>query len=290
MAILAQADSRILLQGIANPLARFQCAEILRHGTELAGIVATRPGELKGWAPLPGAAVFRSAREAVDSAGANLSMIFSPPYEVKADATAAIAARIPLIVVLTEQVPLHDAIVIRRLAQQAGVTLIGPNSSGLLSPGRVKAGFFVEDICRPGKVGIITKSGSLSYAVMAEMKSAGLGVSTVVAIGADAVKGIDFREPLALFEADPETTAVVLLGEIGGSDEENAASFIKSAITKPVVAFISGRTVPVGQSMGHANAIAGRGRGDHASKVKALGSAGVQVVGNIGEIVATLAT
>ena len=290
MAILAQADSRILLQGIANPLARFQCAEILRHGTELAGMVATRPGELKGGTPPPGATVFGSAREAVDSAGANLSMIFSPPYEVKADVTAAIAARIPLIVVLTEHVPLHDAIVIRRLAQQAGVTLIGPNSSGLLSPGRVKAGFFVEDICRPGKVGIITKSGSLSYAVMAEMKSAGLGVSTVVAIGADAVKGIDFREPLALFEADPETKAIVLLGEIGGSDEENAASFIKSAITKPVVAFISGRSVLVGQSMGHANAIAERGRGDHASKVKALASAGVQVVGNIGEIVATLAT
>lgn len=283
MAILTQPESRILLHGIANPLARFQCAEIPRHGSRLAGIVAANPDELAGWSP-GNASVFRSAREAVELAGANLSMVFSAPSEVKATVTAAIAAGIPLIVVLTEHVPVHDAIVLRHLAKQAGITLVGPNSSGLLSPGRVKAGFFVEDICRPGEVGIITKSGSLAYAVMAEMKSAGLGVSTVVAIGADAVKGIDFHEPLALFDADPETRAIVLLGEIGGGDEENAASFIESAISKPVVAFISGRSVPVGQSMGHANAIAGRGRGDHASKVRALISAGARVAGNIGEI------
>lgn len=287
MAILQQAD-RILLQGLANPLARFQCVEILRHGTRLAGIVATRPADLEGWTPPPGAAIFRSAREAVDAAGANLSMVFSPPYEVKDAFTEAIDAGIPLIICLTEHVPVHDAVVLRHLAKQAGVTLIGPNSSGLLSPGRIKAGFFVEDICRPGRIGIITKSGSLSYAVMAEMKSAGIGVSTVVAIGADAVKGIDFREPLALFEADPETDAIVLLGEIGGRDEENAASFIARSITKPVVAFIAGRSVPVGQSMGHANAIADRRRGDHATKVRALVSAGVMVAQNIGDIPAML--
>ena len=283
MAILTQPESRILLHGIANPLARFQCTEIPRHGTRLVGIVTANPDELAGWSP-GNASVFRSAREAAEAAGANLSMVFSAPSEVKATVAEAITAGIPLIVVLTEHVPVHDAIALRHLAKQTGITLVGPNSSGLLSPGRVKAGFFVEEICRPGEVGIITKSGSLAYAVMAEMKSAGLGVSTVVAIGADAVKGIDFREPLALFDADPETKAIVLLGEIGGGDEENAASFIESSITKPVVAFISGRSVPVGQSMGHANAIAGRGRGDHASKVRALISAGAKVAGNIGEI------
>lgn len=283
MAILTRPDSRILLHGIANPLARFQCADMLRHGTRLAGVVAAHPGELAGWSPgdVP---VFRSAREAVKSADASFSMVFSAPYDVKPAVTEAIAAGIPLIVILTEHVPVHDALVLRHIAKKAGVTLIGPNSSGLLSPGRIKAGFFVEDICQPGKIGIITKSGSLSYAVMAEMKSAGLGVSTVVAIGADAVKGIDFREPLALFEADPETEAILLLGEIGGCDEENAARFIKSSVTKPVVAFISGRSVPVGQSMGHANAIAGRGQGDHATKVAALVSAGATVAESIGEI------
>ena len=241
------------------------------------------PEDLAGWSP-GNTSVFRSAREAVELADANLSMVFSAPSEVKATVTEAIAAGIPLIVVLTEHVPVHDAIALRHLAKQTGITLVGPNSSGLLSPGRVKAGFFVEDICRPGEVGIITKSGSLAYAVMAEMKSAGLGVSTVVAIGADAVKGIDFREPLALFEADPETQAIVLLGEIGGGDEENAATLIKNSITKPIVAFVSGRTAPSGQSMGHAGAIADRGRGDHATKVKALISAGAMVAENIGEI------
>lgn len=283
MAILTRAD-RILLQGIGNPLARFQCAEILRHGTKLAGIVAARSAELEGWTPPTGTAIFRSVREAVDAANANLSMVFSPPYDVKSAVTEAISAGIPLIICLTEHVPVHDAIILRHLSKQAGVTLIGPNSSGLLSPGRIKAGFFVEDICRPGRVGIITKSGSLSYAVMAEMKSAGIGVSTVVAIGADAVKGTDFREPLALFEADSETDAIVLLGEIGGGDEENAAAFIERSITKPVVAFISGRSVPIGQKMGHASAIAGHRRGDYTTKVSTLVSAGAMVAGIIGEI------
>jgi succinyl-CoA synthetase alpha subunit len=287
MAILAPSDSRILLHGIANPLARFQCAEIPRHGTLLAGIVAADRNELAGWSPGE-ARTFQSTREAVKSAGANLSMVFSAPYKVKEAVAEAIAARVPLIIVLTEHVPVHDAILLRHLARRAGVTLIGPNSSGLLSPGRVKAGFFVEDICRPGRIGVISKSGSLAYAVMAEMKSSGLGVSTVVAIGSDAVKGIDFREPLSLFQSDPETDAIVLLGEIGGGDEENAASFIARSITKPVVAFISGRSVPVGQNMGHANAIAGLGRGDHATKVRALASAGVMVAQNIGDILSML--
>jgi succinyl-CoA synthetase alpha subunit len=283
MAILAPSDSRILLHGIANPLARFQCAEIPRHGTLLAGIVVADRDELAGWSPGE-ARTFQSAHEAVRSAGANLSMVFSAPYQVKAAVAEAIAARIPLIIVLTEHVPVHDAILLRHLARLAGATLIGPNSSGLLSPGRVKAGFFVEDICRPGRIGIVSKSGSLAYAVMAEMKSAGLGVSTIVAIGPDAVKGIDFREPLSLFQADPETDAIVLLGEIGGGDEEKAASFIASSIAKPVVTFISGRSVSVGQSMGHANAIAGLGRGDHTTKVRAFVSAGVMVAQNIGDI------
>lgn len=284
MAILAGADSRILLHGIADPLARFQCEEILRHGTRLAGIVAGEPGELTGWNPRD-VPVFPTARAAVSAAGANLSMVFSPPYAVKATVCEAIAAGIPVIVCLTEHVPAHDAVTIRHLARQAGAILIGPNSSGLLSPGRAKAGFFSEDICLPGDVGIITKSGSLAYAVMAEMKSAGIGISTVVAIGGDAVKGTDFREHLALFRADPDTRAIVLLGEIGGGDEESAAACIRQTpIGKPVIAFISGRSVPPGQSMGHAGAIAERGRGDYHAKRRALAEAGVQIAANIGDI------
>ena len=288
MAILAFADSRILVHGIADPLARFQCEEMVRHGTKLAGIVAADARELDGWAP-PEVPMFHTAGAAASSARADLSMIFNPPYAVKAEVCEAIAAGIRTIVCLTEHVPVHDAVVIRHLAKRAGVTLIGPNSSGVLSPGRAKAGFFVEDICLPGDVGVITKSGSLAYAVMAEMKSAGIGISTVVGIGGDTVKGTDFRDHLALFQADPDTKGIVLLGEIGGSDEENAATFIRdAAINKPMVAFISGRSVPLGQSMGHAGAIAERGRGDYQSKCAALAAAGVQVARNIGEIPALL--
>lgn len=284
MAILAFAETRILVHGIGNPLARFQCDEMLRHGTKVRGIVAAEPGETEHWRA-PNIPVFRSARAAMASVRADLSMVFSPPYAVKTEVSDAIAAGIPIIVCLTEHVPLHDAVVIRHLAKRAGVTLIGPNSSGVLSPGRAKAGFFVEDICLPGNVGVITKSGSLAYAVLAEMKSAGIGISTVVAIGGDMVKGTDFREHLALFRSDPETEAIVLLGEIGGRDEENAAAFIRdTVITKPVVAFISGRSVPPGQAMGHAGAIADLGRGDYHSKCRALAAAGVRIAQNIGEI------
>lgn len=287
MAILAGADSRVLIQGIEQSLARFQCEEMRRHGTKLAGVIASRPGETVGGVP-EGIASFQTARQAVETAGANLSMVFSPPLAAKAAVCDAIEAGIPLIVCLTEHVPIHDAVVIRHLAKQANVTLIGPNSSGLLSPGLVKAGFFSEDICMSGDVGVITKSGSLAYAVLAEMKSMGIGITTVVAIGSDTVKGVDFLKPLALFQSDPDTKAIVLLGEIGGGDEEDAAAFIRTAVSKPVAAFVSGRSVPIGRSMGHAGAIAERGRGDYGSKIRALSSAGVQVAGNIGEIVATL--
>lgn len=284
MAILAFAESRVLVHGIENALARFQCEEMLRHGTKLIGIVAADPRECGDWSPhhVP---VLRTAGDAVAAVRADLSMIFSPPYAVKAEVCGAIAAGIPIIVCLTEHVPMHDAVVIRHLAKRAGVTLIGPNSSGVLSPGRAKAGFFSEDICLRGNVGVITKSGSLAYAVLAEMKSAGIGISTVVAIGGDAVKGTDFREHLTLFQADPDTSAIALLGEIGGCDEENAATFIRdAAIDKPVVAFVSGRSVPPGQSMGHAGAIVERGRGDYESKCSALAAAGVHIAENIGEI------
>jgi succinyl-CoA synthetase alpha subunit len=284
MAILAFAETRILVHGIENPLARFQCEEMLRHGTKLTGIVAMERGDREHWR-VSNIPVFQSARDAMASVRADLSMVFSPSYAVKSEVSDAIAAGIPIIVCLTEHVPLHDAIVIRHLAKRAGVTLIGPNSSGVLSPGRAKAGFFVEDICLPGDVGVIAKSGSLAYAVLAEMKSAGIGISTVVAIGGDVVKGTDFREHLALFHSDPETQAIVLLGEIGGCDEENAAAFIRDTmITKPVVAFISGRSVPPGQTMGHAGAIAERGRRDYDSKCSTLAAAGVRIAQDIGEI------
>lgn len=286
MAILADADSRIVVCGIGDPLARFQCFEMQRHGTKLVAIVGT-PADLAGWEPPSGVPSFATV-DAVKSV-ANLALVFNPALECKAIVRELIEAHVGVIVCLTEHVPVHDAISLRALAKRAGVTLIGPNSSGLLSPGQAKAGFFVEDICLPGTVGLIAKSGSLAYAVMAELKSSGIGISTVVAIGSDAAKGTDFRDCLALFASDQNTETIVMLGEIGGSDEERAAAYLRSSpMNKPVVAFISGRTVPPGHSMGHAGAIAKRGRGDYATKRRALSDADVCVVENIGAIAAAL--
>ncbi len=166
--------------------------------------------------------------------------------------------------------------------------MLGPGSSGFLSPGIIKAGFYVEDITLPGKVGVVSKSGSLSYAVMAEMKSAGIGVSTVAAIGGDSIRGTGFLEVLKLFERDADTEAIVLLGEVGGNEEELAASFIATEMAKPVVAFVSGKSIPKGVNLGHAGAIARDGKGDHQSKVAHLKAAGATVAENIGGIVHAL--
>ena len=250
MAILALADTRILIQGIASPLARYQCLEMLRRGVALAGIVGNPSDEVAEPAAM-GARVFRSACQASKATEIDLAMVFNSPFEVRQAVLDAIEAGIRTIVCLTENVPIHDAIFICHRARQAKVTLIGPNSTGVLSPGIAKAGYFCESVCMAGDVGVIAKSGSLAYAVLSEMKSAGIGVSTVVGIGGDVVKG-------------------------------------STAITKPVVAFVSGRSVPPGASMGHAGAIVERGRGDHASKVRALAASGIRVADNIGEITSIL--
>jgi succinyl-CoA synthetase alpha subunit len=286
MAILADENSRVVVCGIGDALARFQCFEMQHHGTRLVGIVAT-PVDLTGWEPPAGVPIFSSV-DAARSA-ADLALVFNPPLECRAVIQELIDARVSVIVCLAEHVPVHDAIRLGALAKRAGVTLIGPNSSGLLSPGRAKAGFFVEDICLPGTVGLIAKSGSLAYAVMAELKSSGVGISTVVAIGGDVAKGTDIQDCLRLFAKDRETDAIVILGEIGGNEEERAAAYLRnSPIHKPVVAFISGRTTPPGHSMGHTGAIASRGRGDYATKCRALSAAGIRVVETIGAIAAAI--
>jgi succinyl-CoA synthetase alpha subunit len=285
VAILADANVRVLIHGVANPLARFQCTEILRHGTRLCGII--EPEALRHQIPgdLP---IFSTVERAVRTTGATLSLVFNDPYEVRPVVSEAIDSGIKTIVCLTEHVPVIDAIAIRHRARNAGVTLVGPNSSGILSPGIAKLGFYSEAICMAGDVGVITKSGSISYAVIAELKNRGMGISTVVAIGGDRVKGTTFCDHLDAFQLDPQTRFVVLLGEIGGDDEEQAAEHLRVAPSKPVVAFISGRSVPLGQSLGHAGAIAEADRGDYHSKVTALESAGVRIAKNLGDIVLIL--
>ena len=282
MAIFAHRKSRLLLQGLKSSLARFQCAEILKHGTALRGIVAHKE-ELLDFA-LPQSLPIYSDLGAAEGLDADIALLFSNPLEAKQQILDALDHGVRIVVSFSDGVPIWDAIEVCEYANKVGAILLGPNSSGFLSPGIIKAGFYVEDITKPGRVGVVSKSGSLSYAVIAEMKSHGVGVSTVVAIGGDSVRGIGFSGIMALFERDPHTEAVVLLGEIGGDEEERAAAFIAKNMSKPVVAFVSGKSIPKGVSMGHAGAIAKEGEGDYQSKVSHLQSAGAIVARDIGGI------
>lgn len=288
MSILLDHSSRIVVHGAEIRRARFQLGEMARYPARVVAAVSARPGPLEP--PLPDAVpVYATAASAIAETRADLLLLFTPQLDVKAVVIEAIAAGIRTIVCLTDDVPLHDAVEIRQRCRTAGVTMLGPNSTGLLSPGAGKAGYYSEDVCIPGRVGVISKSGSLAYAVMSEMMSFGLGVSTVAGIGGDAVRGASFAELLPLYEADPGTDAIVMLGEIGGGDEEaGAAARLALGLRKPVVAYISGRSVPLGQSMGHAGAIARLGHGDYPSKAKALADAGVRVADNFGEVVPIL--
>jgi succinyl-CoA synthetase alpha subunit len=195
---------------------------------------------------------------------------------------------IRLIIIMTEYVPVQDAIAMRRDARAAGATIVGPNSSGILTPREGKAGFFSNDICMPGRVGVLSKSGTLSYAVISEMKSVGIGVSTVVTVGGDMVKCSDFSSLLPLFQADPDTDAIVLLGEVGGSDEERAADYIAAHVSKPVIGYLSGKSLKPGQNVGHAGAIVRNGVGEYAGKIKALRSAGAHIAEEFREIIPLL--
>ncbi|MEZ5925885.1 MAG: succinate--CoA ligase subunit alpha [Hyphomicrobiaceae bacterium] len=289
MTILLDRDTRIVVHGAESRSGRFQLGEMTRYGRQLAGAVPSRPGAIEPPLPVP-VPVYESVAEAVKQTGADLLLVFTPQLQVKAVVIEAIYAGVSTVVCLTDDVPLHDAVELRQRAERAKVILLGPNSTGLLSPGTGKAGYYSEDVCMPGRVGVISKSGSLAYAVMSEMMSFGIGVSTISGIGGDAVRGASFAELLPLYEDDPETDAIVMLGEIGGDDEERAARIIPGRMSKPVVAFISGRSVPLGQSMGHAGAIAEAGRGDYETKTKALRDAGVHVAATIGDVVGILRT
>jgi succinyl-CoA synthetase alpha subunit len=196
----------------------------------------------------------------------------------------AVEAGVRTVVCVAEFMPVHDMLVIKRRVGESSTRLIGPNCSGLISPGQAKAGFYCGEVCADGEVGVAAKSGTLSYAVLLELKRAGLGESTIVGVGGDEVKGTTFRDCLALFEADPNTRAIVLIGEVGGRDEEEAAEYIAKAVTKPVVAFVAGRSIPPGRSVGHAGAIVKGQRGTYEGKVRALGAAGVRVATTIEEI------
>lgn len=280
MGILVNRNTRLLIQGITGREGRFHTRRMIAYGTKVVGGVT--PG--KGGLEVAGVPVFDTMKEAVARTEANASIIYVPaPFAPEALYEAADAG-VGLIVCITEGIPILDMIRVKRYLDISGVRLIGPNCPGVITPGECKVGIMPGDIHRPGSVGVVSRSGTLTYEVVNELTLHGLGQSTVVGIGGDPILGSNFVDISRLFEADPATEVVVLIGEIGGSDEEGAADFIAHHMTKPVVAFVAGRTAPPEKRMGHAGAIISQGRGTAEEKIQALEEVGVPVARHPGEV------
>jgi succinyl-CoA synthetase alpha subunit len=281
MSILINKNTRLLVQGITGGEGLFHTRQMVAYGTNVvAGVTPGKGGE---WVDekIP---VFDSVKIAVEATGANTSIIFVPARFAADSIFEAADAGIPFIVCITEGIPVSDMMRVRNYIDQKGVRLLGPNCPGLLTPGEAKVGIIPGNIAIPGNIGIVSRSGTLTYEVLYALKLVGLGSSTCVGIGGDPVNGTNHIDVLEMFEEDPRTDKIVLIGEIGGSDEERAAQYIATKMTKPVVAFIAGQTAPPGKRMGHAGAIIEGGSGSAADKIKALEKAGVKVARHPEEI------
>ncbi len=280
MAVLLYKNTKVAVQGITGYQGSFHTKKMLEYGTNIvAGITPGKQGM-----EVEGVPVYDSFEEALKHTEIDASIIFVPASFVKEAAFEAIEAGVKLLVIITEGVPVWDTAEIALKAKEKGVTLIGPNCPGIITPGQAKMGIIPGNIVTPGKVGVVSRSGTLTYEVIQQLTNAGLGQSTCIGIGGDPVHGIGFLEALELFQNDPDTEQIVMIGEIGGTAEEEAAEYIKENITKPVVAFIAGQTAPPGKQMGHAGAIIMGSRGTAQSKIKALNEAGVPVTKTISEI------
>jgi succinyl-CoA synthetase alpha subunit len=280
MSILVGKNTRLVVQGVTGREGEFHTRHMIEYGTSV--VAGTSPGKGGGW--VSGVPVFDTVKEAVAATGANTSIIFVPA-RFAPDAMYEAADRgISLIICITEGIPTLDMLKVRAYLDQKGVRLIGPNCPGVITPGECKVGIMPAYIHTPGPVGVISRSGTLTYEVVNELTRRGLGQSTCVGIGGDPIIGSDFVDILALFEEDPLTERVVLIGEIGGRDEERAADFIATRVTKPVTAFVAGRTAPPGKRMGHAGAIISGETGTAVEKMEALEAAGVEVAHHPAEI------
>jgi len=282
MSILVNKNTRLLVQGITGNEGLFHTQQMVAYGTNVvAGVTPGKGGEwvLDGKVP-----VFDSVKMAVEASGANTSVNFVPARFAPDSIFEAADAGISLIVCVSEGIPVQDMMRVRNYLDQKKVRLVGPNCPGLLTPGEAKVGIIPGDIAIPGDIGVVSRSGTLTYEVLYALMLVNRGVSTCVGIGGDPINGTDFIDCLGMFEADPHTEKVVLIGEIGGSDEEKAAEFIADHMTKPVVSFIAGQTAPPGKRMGHAGAIVEGGSGLASDKIKALLAAGVKVASHPEEI------
>lgn len=272
MAIIIDEKTKVLVQNITGNQGAFHTGQMIAFGSRV--VAGTAPG--KGGQEVHGVPVYETVEEAVEKHGANASIVFVPAPFAKDAAFEAIDAGIKVLVMIPEHIPVQDAMEIMAFAREKDVTVIGPNTFGLISPGKCKMGIMPNHIYKPGPIGVVARSGTLSYEIAFTLTNAGYGQSTVVGMGGDRVIGTNFVDALRRFEADPDTKAVVMVGEIGGSAEEEAAEYIKG-MSKPVVAFLAGKSAPPGKRMGHAGAIIERGRGTFDSKVKALTAAGASV-------------
>lgn len=280
MSILVDKDTRLIVQGITGREGLFHTEQMIAYGTNVVGGVT--PGKGGQWAA--GVPVFDTAKEAVQATEANASIIYVPARFAPDAILEAADAGVELIVCITEGIPTLDMITVRAYLDQSSIRLIGPNCPGVITPNQAKVGIMPGHIHIPGNVGIVSRSGTLTYEVVAALSDRGIGQSTAVGIGGDPIIGSTFIDILELFEQDRETEQVVMIGEIGGTDEERAAEFIRDRMSKPVVGFIAGKTAPPGKRMGHAGAIISGGTGTAADKMRALQAAGVEVASQPAEI------
>jgi succinyl-CoA synthetase alpha subunit len=278
-------DTRLVVQGITGRDGSFHAKQMLEYGTQVvAGVTPGKGGQtFEGRVP-----VFDTVAEAVQATGANTSVIYVPPMLAAGAIYEAADAGIPFIVCITEGIPVLDMTRVMPYLQERGARLLGPNCPGLISPGQSKVGIIPGNICAPGRIGLVSRSGTLTYEVVNQLTRNGLGQSTCVGIGGDPIIGTTFIDCLAAFQADPATDAIVMIGEIGGTDEQKAAAWVRAHVTKPVVGFIAGQTAPPGRRMGHAGAIISGSSGTAAEKMAAFEAAGIAVMKRPAEVVSLL--
>ncbi len=285
MSILVNRSTKVVTQGITGATGQFHTRACREYGTQM--VAGVTPG--KGGTDFEGIPIFDTVSQAVASTGANASVIYVPPAFAADAIMEAADAGLALVVCITEGIPVLDMVRVKRYLQGRPTRLIGPNCPGIITPGECKMGIMPGYIHKPGNIGVVSRSGTLTYEAVHQLTQLGLGQSTCLGIGGDPIIGTGFIDALELFEQDPQTAGVILIGEIGGSAEEQAADFVRAHMTKPVVAFVAGQTAPPGKRMGHAGAIIAGGRGPAADKIKAFQQAGIRVAQSPAELGSTMA-